>query len=172
MAVGWRPAPTRWITVNSDGSLLRLSGSTAAGGALRDWQGRLLGGFSMNLGRCTITRVEIWGAIRGLHMAWDTGHRRVELQLDSTTAVQLLSPEAPTTHQHASLVLEFRELVRRDWEVVVRHIYREASFLADCLTHQGHLLDPGSISFSVSRPDVDRWLLYDSVGGFVVRKVK
>ncbi|CAI0558378.1 unnamed protein product [Linum tenue] len=98
VAVGWRPAPTGWITVNSDGSLLRLSESTAVGGALRDGQGRLLGAFSMNLGRCTITRAEIWGALRGLQMAWDSGRRRVELQLDSTTAITLLSPGSPTNH--------------------------------------------------------------------------
>ncbi|CAI0558377.1 unnamed protein product [Linum tenue] len=52
----------------------------------------------MNLGRCTITRAEIWGALRGLQMAWDSGRRRVELQLDSTTAITLLSPGSPTNH--------------------------------------------------------------------------
>ncbi|CAI0429274.1 unnamed protein product [Linum tenue] len=59
----------------------------------------------------------------------------------------------------------------RDWEVRVQHIYREANFLADCLAHKGHLLDPGSISTFFSDPDIDRWLLYDSVGGFVVRSI-
>ncbi|CAI0451814.1 unnamed protein product [Linum tenue] len=125
----------------------------------------------MNLGRCTITRAEIWGALRGLQMAWDSGHRRVELQLDSTTAISLLSPGSPTNHQHANLVIQFRELLGRDWEVVIRHIYREANFLADCLAHKGHLLYPGAFSVTCMDPDVERWLLYDSVGGFVVREV-
>ncbi|CAI0419974.1 unnamed protein product [Linum tenue] len=125
----------------------------------------------MNLGRCTITRAEIWGALRGLQMAWDSGHRRVELQLDSITAISLLSPGSPTNHQHANLVIQFRELLGRDWEVVIRHIYREANFLADCLAHKGHLLDPGTCSVTCMDPDIERWLLYDSVGGFVVREV-
>ncbi|CAL1382992.1 unnamed protein product [Linum trigynum] len=75
MVVGWRPAPTGWITVNSDGSLLRSSGSTVVGGALGDGQGRLLGAYAMNLGRCTITRVEIWGELKRLEIAWDAGYR-------------------------------------------------------------------------------------------------
>ncbi|CAI0422608.1 unnamed protein product, partial [Linum tenue] len=69
VAVGWRPAPTGWLTVKSGDSLLRLSGSTVVGGALRDGHGCFLGDYSMNLGKCTITRVELWGALKGLELA-------------------------------------------------------------------------------------------------------
>ncbi|CAI0402481.1 unnamed protein product [Linum tenue] len=171
MAVGWRPAPTGWITVNSDGSLLRPSESTAAGGALRDWQGRLLGAYTMNLGRCSITRAEIWGALKGLELSWEAGHRQVELQIDSKTAIALLLDTGQHCHQHANLTIRFQDLLRRDWTVRVTRIYREANFLADCLAHKGHLLAPGTHMIDVSDPDVCRWALFDSVGGFTIRSI-
>ncbi|CAL1413874.1 unnamed protein product [Linum trigynum] len=171
VAVGWRPAPTGWITVNSNGLLLRPSGSTAAGGALRDWQGRLLGAYTMNLGKCTITRAEIWGALKGLELAWEAGHRQVELQLDSRTAMSLLQVPGQHNHQHADLTLSFQALLRRDWDVRIIHIYREANFLADCLAHKGHSLTPGFHSVHVSDPDVCHWTMFDSVGGFTVRSI-
>ncbi|CAL1366987.1 unnamed protein product [Linum trigynum] len=168
VAVGWRPAPTGWITVNSDGSLLRPSGSTAVGGALRDWQGRLLGAYTMNLGKCTITRAEIWGALKGLELAWEAGHRQVELQLDSRTTMSLLKDSGQHNHQHANLTLSFQALLRRDWIVRITHIYRESNFLADCLAHKGHSLTPGFHFVPVSDPDICHWTLFDSVGGFTV----
>ncbi|CAL1377016.1 unnamed protein product [Linum trigynum] len=146
VAVGWRPAPTGWITVNSDGSLLRPLESTAAGGALRDGQGRLLGSYSMNLGKCSTTRAELWGAIQGLQMTWDLGHRKVELQLDSMTA-------------------------ERDWELQISHIYREGNFLADHLAHLGHSLQPGTFVYNPTDSYITHWTLYDSVGGFTVRSI-
>ncbi|CAN0824400.1 hypothetical protein LINGRAPRIM_LOCUS1646 [Linum grandiflorum] len=39
---------------------------------------------------------------------------------------------------HAHLVLQFHELLRRDWEVKLVHIYREGNLLADYLAGQGH----------------------------------
>ncbi|CAI0422510.1 unnamed protein product [Linum tenue] len=171
MAVGWRPAPTGWITVNSDGSLLRPSGSTVAGGALRDWQGRLLGAYTTNQGRCSITRAEICGALKGLELAWEACHRQVELQLDSKTALALLLDTGRHNHQHANLAIRFQNMLRREWSVWVTHIYREANFLTDCLAHKGHTLCPGTNLIDVTDSDVCRWALFDSVGGFTIRLI-
>ncbi|CAI0459471.1 unnamed protein product [Linum tenue] len=125
----------------------------------------------MNLGKCTITRAEIWGALKGLEIAWDAGYRRVELQLDSQTAITLLQDTGSHSHQHASLTLAFQSLLRREWEVRITHIYREANFLADCLAHKGHSLSPGYHPIALSDLDVSRWALFDSVGGFTVRSI-
>ncbi|CAL1378446.1 unnamed protein product [Linum trigynum] len=75
MVFRWRSTLTGWLTVNSDGSVLQPSRSATAGGVLRDGQDRLLGAYSMNLGRCTITRAArsygvhfrdyIWRGMRG-----------------------------------------------------------------------------------------------------------
>ncbi|CAN1775910.1 hypothetical protein LINPERHAP1_LOCUS13483 [Linum perenne] len=37
-------------------------------------------------------------------------------------------------HEHASEVLYFRESCRRDWRVIIRHVYRKANKAADFLS--------------------------------------
>ncbi|CAN1249087.1 Putative ribonuclease H protein At1g65750 [Linum perenne] len=64
--ISWEPAPPEWVTLNSDGSVLSESGQAAAGGLIRNSQGRCLAAFSMNLGKCSITRAELRGAVSGL----------------------------------------------------------------------------------------------------------
>ncbi|CAN1167457.1 Putative ribonuclease H protein At1g65750 [Linum perenne] len=44
----------------------------------------------MNLGKCSIARAELRGAVSSLQLAWERGYRKIQLQLDSQCAVQLL----------------------------------------------------------------------------------
>ncbi|CAN1126705.1 Putative ribonuclease H protein At1g65750 [Linum perenne] len=64
--ISWEPAPPEWVTLNSDGSVISEFGHAAAGGLIRDHQGRCLAAFAMNLGKCSITRAELRGAVAGL----------------------------------------------------------------------------------------------------------
>ncbi|CAN0856284.1 hypothetical protein LINGRAHAP2_LOCUS6457, partial [Linum grandiflorum] len=47
-------------------------------------------------------------------------------------------------HEHASLVLQFQQLLRREWEVKLFHVYREGNCLADHLAGRGHGLPLGT----------------------------
>ncbi|CAN1798870.1 Putative ribonuclease H protein At1g65750, partial [Linum perenne] len=112
--VAWESGPLDWVVVNTDGSVSSNTSKAAAGGLIRDHEGRALVAFTMNLGCCTVTQAELKGAITGLNLAWSHGFCRVELQIDSKAVVSVLTcPEIPT-HQHAIEVLEFKELCRRD----------------------------------------------------------
>ncbi|CAN1314503.1 hypothetical protein LINPERPRIM_LOCUS29350, partial [Linum perenne] len=62
----WEPAPPELVTLNSDGSVISASGQAVAGGLIRDHQGRCLAAFTLNLGKCSITRAELRGAVSGL----------------------------------------------------------------------------------------------------------
>ncbi|CAI0464417.1 unnamed protein product [Linum tenue] len=118
----------------------------------------------MNLGKCMITRAELYGVSRGLEFAWDAGHRRVSIHSDSHTVVALLTDTSEVSSQHAGLILAYRALLARDWEVSIHHIYREANFFADCIAHKGHLLPLGTHNISISDLDVCHWALYDLMG--------
>ncbi|CAI0417516.1 unnamed protein product [Linum tenue] len=82
--IHWQPPPPEWVCLNSDGSVLFSSGHAAAGGLIRDHLGRYLPAFAINLGICSITQAELRGVVEGLQVAWDAGHRRVHVQLDSS----------------------------------------------------------------------------------------
>ncbi|CAN1185726.1 Putative ribonuclease H protein At1g65750 [Linum perenne] len=90
VCISWEPAPPKWVSLNSDDSVITEFGHAAAGGLIRDYQGHCLAAFSENLGICLITRAELRGDVSGLQLAWDRGFRKVQLQIDSQCAVLLL----------------------------------------------------------------------------------
>ncbi|CAN1807830.1 Putative ribonuclease H protein At1g65750 [Linum perenne] len=112
--IAWDPGPPGWTTVNTDGAVNQESGKAAAGGFVRNSNGQCLGAFAMNIGYCSITRAELRGAIQGLRLAWVVGVRRVELQVDSMTVVQLIESPNDPMHLHAMEVRDIRELLSRD----------------------------------------------------------
>ncbi|CAN1831415.1 Putative ribonuclease H protein At1g65750 [Linum perenne] len=162
--IALKPGPEDWITLNTDGAVNQTSRRAIAGGLLRNEVGHCLMAFSANLGNCSITRAEMRGAIIGLKIAWDLGFRRVELQLDSATAIALFSEEGNVTHHHSSEVLDFRELKGRDWVVSIRHTYREGNKAADHLASRGFSLPIGLHMIPTTDCNLGYFLCYDSLG--------
>ncbi|CAN1291599.1 Putative ribonuclease H protein At1g65750, partial [Linum perenne] len=140
------------------------SGQAAAGGLIRDYQGHCLAAFSKNLGICSIIRAELRGVVSGLQLAWDRGYRKVQLQIDSQCAVLLLQSDDRTDHLHATTIRHARELLRRDWEVRIRHVYRESNHVADHLANRGHSCPIGFHCIELSDPVLSFWLLHDQLG--------
>ncbi|CAN1832077.1 Putative ribonuclease H protein At1g65750 [Linum perenne] len=162
--ISWEPAPPEWVTLNSDGSVLSESGQAAAGGLIRNSQGRCLAAFSMNLGNCSITRAELRGAVSGLQLAWERGYRKIQLQLDSQCAVQLLQAEGLDDHAHAATIFKATELLQRNWEVQILHVYRESNHAADYLANVGHSCPLGFHVLEQLDPNFCYWLRYDQLG--------
>ncbi|CAN1129678.1 Putative ribonuclease H protein At1g65750 [Linum perenne] len=162
--IAWEPGPQDSVTVNTDGAVMMASGSAAAGGLLRNADGRCLAAFTANLGCCSITRAEMRGAIIGLQTAWKQGHRKIELQMDSQAAIQLLVSTEVPTHQHAMEVYEFQELLSRNWEVSIRHTYREGNHAADFLAGIGHSYPLGVSDIAITNARLGYFLRYDCMG--------
>ncbi|CAN0824464.1 hypothetical protein LINGRAPRIM_LOCUS1677 [Linum grandiflorum] len=57
------------------------------------------------------------------------------------------------------MVMQFQELLRKDWEVQLDHIYREGNFLSDHLAGRGHCLPLGTHSVEVSDYQTMQWQL-------------
>ncbi|CAN1832282.1 Putative ribonuclease H protein At1g65750 [Linum perenne] len=159
------------FTLNTDGSVLQPSGLAAAGGALRNWEGRIVDAFTINLGKCSITRAELTGAVMGMERAWDVGVRELTVQLDSLCAIKLLSDPGGTDHQHACIVERFRALMSRAWQVRILHIFRKGNFLADHLANRGHEASLGLHVIDLSDHLLLHWARYDSVGGSETRRI-
>ncbi|CAI0423001.1 unnamed protein product [Linum tenue] len=162
--ISWKPPPPEWVCLNSDGSVLPETGLGATGGLIRDHTGRCLSAFTLNLGACTITQAELRGAVEGLQVAWDRGHRRVRVQLDSQCAVQLIRRTDTEEHHCAAILARFRELLSRPWEVLVEHVYREGNRCADFLASRGHVVRFGFHEVVSSDPMLSYWIMYDCQG--------
>ncbi|CAN1163124.1 Putative ribonuclease H protein At1g65750 [Linum perenne] len=121
--IGWRPTGEGWVSLNSDGSLYTNPSRAAAGGVLRDGDGRFLAAYAANLGTCSIMRAELRGIVEGMKLAWERGVRKLLIQTDSREAVDLLSSLENRNNQHAILIKQVAELSSRDWVVSIQHIY-------------------------------------------------
>ncbi|CAN1766325.1 Putative ribonuclease H protein At1g65750, partial [Linum perenne] len=162
--IGWRPADQGWFTLNSDGSLYSHGNRAAAGGLIRDCEGKLVTAFAINLGSCSIMRAEIRGIVEGMRLAWERGIRKLSIQTDSRAAVALLTAEDDRLHRHASLVQLFHELRMRDWDVKIHHIYREANYAADYMANLGQSFDFGVHVSNSPYNYLLYWLRYDLIG--------
>ncbi|CAN1346572.1 Putative ribonuclease H protein At1g65750, partial [Linum perenne] len=153
-----------WFSLNSDGSLYSNPTRAAAGGIIRDDNGRFVSAFAANLGTHSIMRVELRGIVEGTQLAWDKGIRKLRIQSDSRVAVELLSNPSEGNNQHANLIQQFHELSSRDWQISIQHIYCEANFAADFLANFGHELNIGLHVFDFLNPSLMYWLSFDLVG--------
>ncbi|CAL1367787.1 unnamed protein product [Linum trigynum] len=169
--LSWKPPREGWYQVQADGSVLGASGMAAAGGVIRDCLGRCFDAFACNLGACSITCAELKGAVVGLERAWKLGFRKIELNLDSTTAISIIKNWKDSNHSHGLLVGKIGSLLSREWEVVISHVYREKNVVADFLASKGHSLPFGTHCFDVYDPNLEHWLMYDVMGITTTRSI-
>ncbi|CAN0903367.1 Putative ribonuclease H protein At1g65750, partial [Linum grandiflorum] len=162
--IGWRPSDEGCFTLSTDGSLCSPTRLAAAGGVIRTDTGRFVKAFAANLGSCFITRAEMRAIVDGLQLAWTLGIRRIQVHSDSMAAISILAKDSELGHQHAALVLQFKELCSRQWEVRLSHTHREANNAADYLANLGHSLSYGLHFFDSPDRGLSHWLHYDIIG--------
>ncbi|CAI0404245.1 unnamed protein product [Linum tenue] len=89
----------------------------------------MLRAFARNLGEGTITRAEITRLVHGLQAAWEMAIRKLIVQTDSRTAIQLITM-AGFRHPRSAMILEAQRLLAQDWEVELHHVFREGNVVA------------------------------------------
>ncbi|CAI0427097.1 unnamed protein product [Linum tenue] len=77
-------------TVLSSLPVVKLLRGGGGGGLLRNHTGKCLGAYVCNLGHCSITAAELRGALEGLKIAWREGYRKIQLSMNSTTAIKII----------------------------------------------------------------------------------
>ena len=140
------------------------SSKAACGGLIRDETGKFFSGFLANLGVCSITIAKVWGAFYGLKLAWDKGLRNVLLEMDSTSAISLITDKVNPLHPFALVIKRVHDLIQRSWNVRIKHIFREANRAADGLANLGHSHDLVVVFYSFS-PIVLSSILWDDLVG-------
>ncbi|CAN1156973.1 Putative ribonuclease H protein At1g65750 [Linum perenne] len=139
-------------------------GKAAVGGLIRNSEGRCLHAFCTNLGKCSIMRAELRGIIIGLQIAWENGFRKVDARVDYQAILTLIKDNESATHQHVVDIAVLRELLEREWDVTISHIYREGNFAADYLANLGHDYPWGVHLISLSDCNLSYFLRRDCIG--------
>ncbi|PNY10193.1 ribonuclease H [Trifolium pratense] len=165
--IGWKPPPVGWVKLNSDGAC-KHDGSAGCGRIIRGSDGEWLGGFAKNLGICSAYVAEQWGVYAGFRLARRLGFKAVELNVDSLLVANVLNSNQCSSR---ALVAKIRSLIAMDWEVVVKHSYREANRCADALASYGATLEDGFCFYETCPAHLSQLLVADVMGISVPRLV-
>ncbi|WZZ66780.1 hypothetical protein YC2023_078150 [Brassica napus] len=159
--ITWTRPMSGWCKLNTDEASKGNPGLAAAGGVIRDENGRWKGGFAINIGICSAPLAELWGVYYGLCIAWDNGIRRLEVEVDSESVVGFLKTGIHDTHPLSFLVRLCYGFISRDWIVKISHVYREANRLADGLANYAFSLPYGLHFFELVPEHVTSMLSED-----------
>ncbi|KAJ8763770.1 hypothetical protein K2173_003552 [Erythroxylum novogranatense] len=130
----WTHPRYDYFKLNVDGSSKGNPGLAGCGGVVRDFTSNWVCGFATHLGVCTSMVAELNGLLEGLNCAWDSGCRRLMVEMDSLSCVQLIRGSLVNLCL-AGLLSKIRAMLQREWVVQVTHVYREANRLADLLAN-------------------------------------
>ncbi|KAH9678147.1 hypothetical protein KPL71_025604 [Citrus sinensis] len=169
--IRWHPPDWPWCTLNTDGAH-KANGVSTAGGLIRDYSSCWLTGFGLMLGSCSVTMAELRGIYQGLILAWNFCIRWLHVETDSLCATQILANQVVTTNEYASLIIAIKEyLQKKDWQVSISHVYREANSAADFMVNLACSLPLGLMVYPSPPLGVTSILLYDSYGVATPRSV-
>lgn len=121
--------------------------------------------FAVKCGTCTCTKAELLGVLRGLAIAWNGGHRKVQLSVDSETVFRVLADAIPPNSPYIHIIRKCRALIpRQEWEVTISHCYREANRATDWLANYGVAMSMDVVMFEAAPVGLQAVLLEDLSG--------
>jgi ribonuclease HI len=135
--IKWLRPERGWTCLNTDGAAKRDTGMAGCGGIVRTDNGIWLAGFSKFLGNTSAYMAEAWGLYEGLAMARNLGIERLEVQVDSEALVKATERDGIGCTMSWNIMKKIRDLLKLNWEVRIRHIFREGNRCADVLANLG-----------------------------------
>ena len=163
--VRWRHPEVGWVKLNTDGAAKGNPGAAGGGGLLRGHRGELFEIYAINCGISSCTRAELMAVLRGLMVAWEGGHRKVHVELDSEVVVRMLVDDPPANSPFIQLIRKCHALIKRElWEIKITHYYREANKAANWLANHGVLIPQSVVLLEAVPKDLLAVLLEDLSG--------
>ncbi|KAH9720548.1 proline transporter 2 [Citrus sinensis] len=101
----------------------------------------------MNLGSCSIMEAQLWGLYQGLKIAWERGFRLLQVEVDNLGVTQLLNSSEANRSGISSLLWGIKDLLNRDCQISVKHVYRERIVLPTSLPEWLSISHSGAIFF-------------------------
>ncbi len=136
ISVNWRPPPTNFFKLNTDGSAEGNPGPAGAGGVIRDHTGGWIKGFSRKIGVTNSLAAELWGLRDGLILAHQQKIKRIIIELDAKVVIDLVQPanSIPLPHHpYGALIADCRSLILEFDEANIQHTFREGNATANLL---------------------------------------
>ncbi|WRX28178.1 Reverse transcriptase domain - like 10 [Theobroma cacao] len=132
----WKKPSIGEYKLNVDGSS-RNGLHAASGGVLRDHTGKLIFGFSENIGPCNSLKAELHALLHGLLLCKERHIEKLWIEMDALVAIQLIQHFKKGPHD-ISYLLESIRMCLSSFSYRISHIFRERDQAADYLSNEGH----------------------------------
>nr|POE90531.1 putative ribonuclease h protein [Quercus suber] len=162
--VRWSKPGDGWLKLNTDGSFGGEGVNSGCGGLIRDSNGLWIRGFAKTMVVNSSLASEMWALREGLTLCLDLQPQAVEIELDATAAISILSGNSNTNGDLSGLVDDCRDLLLQLPQVRMLHCYREANSCADALARLGAAGDGGDSYFVTPPHSVIPLLNFDFLG--------
>lgn len=86
----------------------------------------------------SITQAKLERVREGLHLAAQIGIDSLMVECDSMTVVPLLQNSDVAFHAYGQLIKDCRALMQSFGRCFLKHVWREANSMEDCLADLGH----------------------------------
>uniref|UniRef100_A0A2N9EFE1 Reverse transcriptase domain-containing protein n=1 Tax=Fagus sylvatica TaxID=28930 RepID=A0A2N9EFE1_FAGSY len=107
--IGWKPPPSGFLKLNTDGSALGNPGLASVGGLIRDSNGNWVRGFSRFIGTTNSFAAELWGLRDGLELARKLDIAKLIVEVDAKAVVDIILSEnnlTLETHPYSALIYD------------------------------------------------------------------
>ncbi|KAK2448759.1 hypothetical protein QL285_008006 [Trifolium repens] len=163
------PKLVRWNALGGTDMILNVDGSSIGnpsisiyGGIIRNADGVWIHGFFGNLGVSNILHAELMAIFKCLQLAWELNIRDLWCYSDFVTTLKLIYEPVDEWHHYAAIIRNIKEILDRNWQVVILHTYREGNTCADILAKHGARNNEGFTSIVVSPAGLNLCLLADA----------
>jgi ribonuclease HI len=141
----WSPPPFPFLKLNFDGASKGNPGAAGFGAVIRDHLGHLLLITAGSLGHTTNNAAELWGLIRGLHLAKELGYHNMVVEGDSQIILNILqrilkgaNPDKVTPSWRLSHGIQLlSSSITPTQALIPSHVRRQANQVADELANIG-----------------------------------
>ncbi|KAG8487928.1 hypothetical protein CXB51_018560 [Gossypium anomalum] len=113
-------------------------------------------------------KVELWGVVEGLQIAWRIGHRKIILEIHSMEVATMLSSSVKPDDYR--LCKGAHKYMNKEWEMIYQHTYREGNKFADGLASMAWD-QPLQCFVFYYPPNIIRSLLNADINGFVTSRL-
>ncbi|XVE69529.1 hypothetical protein DITRI_Ditri09bG0159300 [Diplodiscus trichospermus] len=66
------------------------------------------------IGDCSILEADMWGLLLGLEIAWNTGVRRLEVEVDSLCLLQKIEGRDDEANSYTVILASIRQMMQQD----------------------------------------------------------
>ncbi|KAH1084243.1 hypothetical protein J1N35_024004 [Gossypium stocksii] len=84
---------------------------------------------------CNVYKAKFWGILNGLEQVWERGCRNVLLETNCLEALHHAKGILMINQLDSYDIHAIRDLLHRDWDIDIMHVYRECNRIVDCLTN-------------------------------------